>query len=184
MSDQAARFQRVEEDDPDRCQAVTPRGQCRIKAIENNRFCPVHAAGAVSKAEKEAARNYRLNQWQARVGEFADNDKVKSLREEVGVLRILLEETMNRCKDPGELILYSNKLSDLVMKIDKVVTSCHRLEAQTGMLLDKQAALHVASVIVNVVSRHVSDDQVLDEISNEIIAAILTAHTAKKDDDK
>src|SRR2546421_361414 len=91
---------------------------------------------------KPGTKIHDIAKWQTRLDEFADNDKIKSLREEIGVLRILLEETMSRCHDTNELLLYSNKISELVIKIEKVVASCHRLENATGMLLDKSAALH------------------------------------------
>lgn len=181
MAEDVDKYQRVEEDDPLRCQAVTANGQCRIKAIDGSKYCPVHAGGGNAAKAKEATRNFRLTMWQARVGDFADNDGVKSLREEIGILRMLLEETLNRCKDPTELILYSNKISDLVMKVDKVVTSCHRLESATGQLLDKQAALNIASVIVAIVAKHVTDEDAMEAVANEIIAAIVNANTEKKE---
>jgi hypothetical protein len=35
-------YQRVEDDDPERCQAVTTRGQCKIKSLPGSKYCPIH----------------------------------------------------------------------------------------------------------------------------------------------
>jgi hypothetical protein len=175
------KFERCEPDDPLRCQAIVKTGQCPYKAVENGRNCPMHGGAKQQQlAQQEGIRNYRLAKWQSRVGEFADNDQVKSLREEIGILRVILEETLNMCKEPEELLIYSSKIADTVMKVEKLVASCHRLEASTGMLLDKTAALHLASVIVEIVSRYVTEPDAVDAISNEIVLAIAQARPEPK----
>jgi hypothetical protein len=133
----------------------------------------MHGANhAMKKKEEASKRLYRLAKWQGRINEIADHEGVKSLREEIGILRMMLEETMGRCQDQTDLLLYSSKISDLVMKIEKVVSSCHRLEASTGMLLDKAAALHLASVMVEIISEYVNDDSAIDSIAGKIVQAI------------
>jgi len=168
-----AKLHLVDEHDPRRCQGVQKDGQCKYAAMEGSNFCPRHGGNkAIEAAEKESLRQYRVAKWQQRIGEFADDDKVKGLREEIGVLRLLLEETLNMCKDSTDLLLYSSRINDTVMKIEKLVTSCHRLESATGALLDKTQALHLAGVIVEIIGRHVTDQEAVDAISNEIVSAI------------
>lgn len=175
------KFERVAADSPHRCQATVKYGQCPFKQIEGCQFCPMHGGASQLNALKaESQRQYRLAKWKDRLGEFADNDQVKSLREEIGILRILMEETMNMCKTSDDLLLYSGKISDLALRIEKVVSSCHRLEASTGMLLDKTAALHLASVIVKIISDHVTDEDAIDKISSQIIEEITKTKTEVK----
>lgn len=171
------KFVRCEPDDPKRCQAVCRgnTGQCPYTAIENSQYCHMHCGPVQANAEKaKAIRMYRLSQYRDRVNELADHDKVKSLREEIGILRVMLEELVNSCKTSLDLMLNTNKISDLVVKIEKLVSSCHRLEQSTGMLLDKQSALHLASIIVNIISEHVEDGDAIDKIANQIMTQILT----------
>lgn len=176
---EASRMHRVEADSPLRCQAVSKtRGQCLFERIEESQFCPMHSGPTGDLGtDRKQIRNYRLNMWQARMEEFADNPEVKSLREEVGITRIVLEETMNRCETPTDLLMYSNKIADLVMKIEKLVSSCHRLEAATGSLLDKSSALQLASIIIDIINRHITDEVILQLISEELIEAIISQHT-------
>lgn len=171
-----SKYQRVEDDDPKRCQGVTNKGQCQFKATEGAKFCNMHG-GLDSTRERKAIRNFRLTQWQDRINEAADSQEVKSLREEIGIIRLLIEETVNRCKDSTELILYSAKISDLVMKSERLVASCHKLEERTGALLDKTAVLHLATMMVDIVGRNIDDAALLDRISNEFILAVANHQT-------
>lgn len=168
------KFQRVEVDDPSRCQAIYRSGQCPYKVTPNSQYCHMHGGTSQEKAEERSSlRNYRLGIWQSRVGQFADHDKVKSLREEIGILRVIMEETLGMCKDSHELLIYSPKIVDTVMKIDAVVRSCHKLEQSTGMLLDKPAALRLAMDMVQIIGKHIKDDDAIDAIANELMQAVV-----------
>lgn len=160
----------VDADSPERCLHTNHRNtQCMYRKIPGKEFCSKH----YNNYTKEKVRNYRLSKWQARVEEFSDSSELKSLREEIGILRLTLETVLGRCQDDHELVLYSNRISDMVLKIEKLVSSCHRLEMSTSMLLDKTLVLQIANVIIEIIGNHVKDSTVLDTISDEIIQTIL-----------
>lgn len=164
----------VEPDAPDRCQAVHGRGQCRYRRTPDSLYCAMHGGNrAAATAQKAVIRQYQLAKWQATVDDFADEDQVKSLRGEIGVARMLLETVINRCKDSGDLIIYSGKIGDQIKTIEKLVISCHRLESNLGLLLDKPKVLTLASQIVEIIGRHVKDDDAIAAISNDIVNAII-----------
>jgi len=123
---------------------------------------------------------YRLAKFQARVNELKEHNDVKSLRNEIGILRMILEEKMNRASNESELILMAGPLSDLVMKIEKLVSSCQRLENSLGNLLDKQQMKNIASQLMQTLSEVVDtlplDDEtkgnILELVANKFIAII------------
>lgn len=166
------KFVRVAPDAPDRCQGVYTHGQCPYRALPKSQYCTMHA-GRNSALQNEEKRIYRLTKWQNRVGQIADHEQVKSLREEIGILRILMEEILNMCNDSSTLLMYSNRLSDLALRIEKLVNTCHKLELSTGLLLDKSTALNIGAEIVEVISKYVSDEGVLEQIGESIITTIL-----------
>jgi hypothetical protein len=171
-----AKFTRCEPDDPNRCQGVFKGGQCPFLAIPGAQFCKMHCGPAqVNAAASASKRVYNLSKWQARVDEHADHDQVKGLRQEIGILRVLMEEMVSVCHDSSTLLMYSGRIGDLATRIEKMVSACHRLEATSGMLLDKTAALHIGSVIVELVSRYVSDEDALNAIGEGIVTAIIQA---------
>ena len=165
---------------PLRCQGIFKHGQCPYKQIEGSKFCPMHGGAVqVNATNRENKRMYQLAKWRDQHDAFVDSDQVKSLREEIGILRIVMQETLNMCQTSADILMYSSKLSDLAVKLEKLVSSCHRLEASTGILLDKTAALHLASIIVRIIGEHVTDENVIDKISEEIVHAIATTNTNK-----
>ena len=162
--------------DPNRCQQVTAFGQCTNLKIPGQDFCKVHGCQTRS-IELEQNRNYLLTKWQARLEQKTLSPNIKSLRDEIGILRMMLEEQLNRCNDPLDLVLQSAAISDLVLKIEKLVTSCHRLENAMGQLLDKAALLQFASEIITILQAHITDPVVLSTIADQIATSISSDNT-------
>lgn len=155
----------------ERCESVVKSGPCPYMKVENSNFCPMHQGRSAFEARKKEGRNYRLAKWQARVNEFADNDQVKSLREEIGIVRMMLEETLNQCNDSTDLLLYSHKISQLVAQIEKLVVSCDKLENRMGLLLSKASVIQLASTYVNIITEHVEDPDIIDIIGTKMLEA-------------
>jgi len=158
------------QDDEDCCELCLTKGGACYKVVKGTTRCPRHGANSQINAQKrENAKQYRLKVWQSRLDEFTEHDAVKSLRDEIGILRIVLEEMMNKCSDRTELLMYSAKISDLTIKIEKLVMSCDRLEKNMGQMMDRPTALKFAAKMVEIVGRHVTDPDQLDSISHELL---------------
>lgn len=156
----------------DRCTATHKHIQCPYIKVEGANGCPRHSAVHDHiREERENLKNYRLTKWKHRVGELANTPNVKSLREEIGILRMILEEMLEGCNDRIELLLYSSRISDLVMKIEKLVVSCDKLENRMGLLLDKQSVLFLATQYIEIINNHIEDVTVLESINEEIVKA-------------
>lgn len=169
-----SKFIRAIADSPTRCQDVTRHGQCPYESIPGLQKCPMHAGPLIAIQRKEKTRLFRLTQYRDRVNEFADNDEAKSLREEIGMLRMMLEAIWNRISSPDELLMMSSKIADIILKIEKLVVSCSRLEVTSGTMLDRATVLNLATVIVNIVAKYVPEEDTLDNIGNEISDAIMS----------
>lgn len=164
---------RCEPDDPNRCQAVNKNGQCLNKAVPGTQYCAAHGGGVAQEALiKKSLRNYHLTRFQARLERFADAPELKSLRDEIAILRMMMEERLNQCEDAKDLLYQSGPISDLVLKIEKVVASCHKLELATGQLLDKQAVLNFGGELIAIISEEITDEEALGHISSRIMSLI------------
>ena len=159
----------------ERCEGTSQAtGSCPFCKVPSSNYCMRHGGASVATTKKkEDRRNYDLGKWQARVGQLADNDSIRSLREEVGILRIVMETMLNQCKDATELMLYSSRISDLVMKIEKLVTSTDKLEGKMGLLISKDSVLQLAAVYVGIIADHVEDPETMDEISMKMMQATM-----------
>jgi hypothetical protein len=165
-------FERCEPDDPNRCQSNDRTGQCRYRRQEPHQYCPRHLASQRTNIEREKVRNYQLTKFKARVNEFADNNQIKSLREEIGILRMTLEEVLNACQNTHQLMLQSNVIQSLVLNIERLVNSCHKLEESTNFLLDRTSIITLSSRMINLISLHVSDPEILEKISDDLLLEI------------
>jgi hypothetical protein len=173
----------VEPDSPARCQGNIKTGQCPYGAVVGSKFCPRHGSNMDTQVIKETnLKNYRLNKWNTQLTEKTDSSKIKSLRDEIGILRILMEETLNKCHDSNDLLMYSNKISDLALKIEKLVTSCDKLETKLGLLMDKTQALQFANEIISVITKHIKDEDMLVQIAKEISNIMEATRPAPKDE--
>lgn len=166
---------------PSRCQAVNSQGQCpnlgiRLDDDIRGKYCLAHGGNhAVVAHKKTRVRNYNLTiaRFRAQMDEKMGADDVKSLREEIAILRICLEQRLNKCNDAMDMILQSGAISDMVMKINTVVQSCHKLEGSMGHLLDKQAILQFAQVVIGIVGKTLEDHpEHINTIADEILATI------------
>lgn len=167
-------FERVEDGDPNRCQAVKPsRGQCNNKAVDGSRYCLAHGGNkAIEANRKTGLRNLLLTRYRAAVERLVDSDHLVSLRDEIGVLRLLLQTKLELCQSETDLALESAPIGDIIVKIEKLVKSCSILEERADLLLTKQQVLGFASKVVGIISEEINDPEVVDRIANRIIVTI------------
>lgn len=160
------------QDDPNVCQAclrLNTSGHYYLSE-EGTDACMRHGASAKLEAiRRKSANQYKLQVWQSRVNEFTESEHSKSLRGEIGILKMTLENIVNMCQDASQLLLYSGKIGDMVTRIEKLVVACDRLERNMGMMLDKATAMKLAGNIVDLISNEVDDPNTIDRISNAII---------------
>ena len=173
--------------DPERCPSPGERGegQCTFKKVPGAKHCPKHGGlNAEKRAAKERVHDYRLQIWQERVDEFAESDKIKTLRGEIGILRMTLEMMYNRwAHDQNEFILNSNRIMSMINQIERLITTCDKLETKFGMLLDKSAALNLANGFVQIIQKYIDQPEVIDKISGEMITLLGQVGLGEKNED-
>lgn len=161
-------------EDPNRCQGVKPsEGQCVNKAMEHSEYCSLHGGNnGKQRVEKESLSNYRLAKMQARLDRHSSSPHIKSLRDEIGLLRMVMETTIDRCHTDFDLLINAQKIGDLAMKITMVVEKCHRLEGSMGQLLDKKTIIQMANTFINIISEEDLPEEVLDRIAQKVLESV------------
>ena len=155
--------------DPNRCQAVTANGQCTNTTTPHSNYCAIHGGNkAEVREQKTRLRNYQLQQYRQRTAELSSSNEIKSLRDEIGILRMMLEQRINSCSTDSDLMVAAPAIGDMVMKVERLVTSCHKLEGQLGNHLDKQVLISFAQQVIQCISNHVEPD-IAGVIADEII---------------
>ena len=162
---------RVQPEDPHRCQSyVQSEGvQCGFKAVEGSRFCIMHGGRHSIESNRVASLSqYRLKKYQKRHGEFLENAKLRSVDEEISILRMVLEEIINMANSEVELMLYSQKISDLVRDITKCVQVADKLATKAGMVIGRQEAMVIGNRVVDILATHITDEALLLKIADQI----------------
>lgn len=164
----------IEEDDPRRCQSTDTHGQCWYRtADERIKMCPRHGGNKEEASiEKESTDMYRVNMFKARILRQKTHPEVKSLVNEVAILRMLMEEKLRMCQDDTALLLATASIGALVMNIDKVVTSCHKLEKNLGLHMDKAALLQFGGEIIQLITKEVTNKEEVRKVADGILTII------------
>lgn len=174
------RFERCDAEDPRRCQGLSHKGgsQCPFKSVEGSKYCGRHGGNAILKTRAAAnQRLYLLNEWNDRFGRQADHPKIKGLREELGVLRMVLETRLNNCKDDDELLMRSGQITDMVREIAKTAKICHALEMSLNIVLDKAQAQAWITEISEIIGMYLTEPEILEMAAQDMMDS-LERHTS------
>lgn len=159
----------VAEDAANRCEVSHAHKQCPYGVIPGTKRCPRHTGGhLVPLVKQQEIDTYRLGVFQERVRQFATDPRIKGLRDEIGILRLVLEQLFNKCEDAHDLLIASSKIGQIVSQIKDTVVAASRLEAALGQTIDKVQAMQLAEAIINVIVTHVEDPDLLELISADI----------------
>ena len=163
----------VKPDAPNRCQAINKAGeQCLYACVPGEDMCIGHVKGL----KKKRVRRYNVVKWKAELERHTDADTIYNIREEIGVLRVVMETLLKKCYDEDELLLRAPQISDLVSKIERIVNSSVKLEQRLRNLLDINAVNQFSNVVINAVIEALEDlkidqdsrDNALDKIADAI----------------
>jgi hypothetical protein len=113
--------------------------------------------------------NYMLTRFRARTVHHANSQHIKSIRDEIGITRMLLETLLNRLEDEADLVMMAGPIGNLVGQIKGLVESSHKTEKDMGMLMDRPQILQFADELIQSVREHVEDDGTIRLIADDIL---------------
>lgn len=172
---------RVEHGDPNQCQANHSHIQCPYRAIgtrkpngdwDGPQYCPRHGAGTAKALQRKDTRLYDLAKWQDKMTRISGNAQLKNLRDDVAILRMTLENKFRQITDEAELEMRSSSIAELVREIAKTVQVAHKIERDSGELLDKVQALIWVKDVVDIISSRITDQETLKSIGEEILLSL------------
>ena len=133
--------------DPHRCKASVGNGQCWNRALDGSDYCHTHAR-AYQPPEK-GLRGYLLAdaRSQALLTHFAEDEEIKSLRDEIAFTRMMVKMIWDSAKSDSERLLLTTKVRGHIQDLQKLVTSCNQIEERLGSLLAKSTLRSVGQQI-------------------------------------
>jgi len=163
--------------DPRRCKGASKQGQCLNVAVTGSDYCRAHSGQDLT--EQRNLHGYLLAkaQDQTRLAEISDHlEPVKELRDSIGLLKMLIERRFNMIKDDNDLTMACGPLNQMLLSMDRLVNSCHKIEQNLGQLLAKAAILDLARQMVAIIVEELEgiDDYeiIVDRITERLINTI------------
>lgn len=125
--------------DPHRCKGGTPRGQCLNLALDGSDFCQYHRG--IDQAPARKMQKYLLGnaEEQGLLNRYADDDALKSLREEIALVRVMVQNTLKWAQTDIEKINAYSKVNTFLLTLERLLKTCHTLDQSMGNLIAKPA---------------------------------------------
>lgn len=167
--------------DPRRCKASAGDSQCRDVAAPGADYCLCHQG--VDQTNAQSTRLYLLAKAdsQRRLLQLADHEEIRSLREEIAIIRMLIEGRMNLIKNDNDLLIQSGAINSLVLTIERLVKSAHTIEQNLGILLSKSAVISLGQTICKIIVEELDGIERYEEIVDSIMTRISTSIASAKD---
>lgn len=160
-------------DTEESCQAQAKGGRCPNRPVPGSAYCKAHS----NMKRNPEPTQYKLNQarYKHRHGEFSSHEALLSLRDEIALVKILIEERFNMIKNDSDLMVACGPLNTLFLTLEKLVKSCNQLEKSLGNLLSKAALLAFASQVVEIITEELDSipgyEEIVDRVSDRLITA-------------
>lgn len=160
-----------------RCEHTSKSGQCYHTAVEGSKFCADHCRDPQAGSK----RQYMLNKaiYQQRYSAFAESDDLRTLKDEIAILRMVMQERLNMIGSDSEMLASCGQIASLAVTIERLVKSCHTLESRLGSLLAKPTLLGIANDMVQILLQELADqpnyEVLVDKISERILKVITEA---------
>ena len=157
------------EDDPNRCQSNDAKGQCLNKAVDGSEYCPCHGG----RRSQQKIYELKASKYQAAIERHCEHDGVKSLRAEIGILRMLMETRLNLIQDDTDLMLQSQSISNLTVQLEKLVSSCNKIDLQLSNIITEDHAIQWMAEISDVIAEYVKDSEIKALIADKIQSSLV-----------
>lgn len=146
-------------------------GSCPRDAVAGSLFCERHTD------EAQRVRNYLIEDAKLREGfERQQSADLYSLREEVTLLRTMINDRLNMAKSEAERIVAYREISTWIGTVDKLVNSVNKLEKETSQVLTKETLMAIGAAIVKVIAEEIKSlpdhERVIDAVATRIVPLI------------
>ena len=157
-----------------KCARSGPNGSCPLDATQDSLFCEKHSNDVALR------RNYMLADAKL-AGKFDvdPGNLIYSLRDEVILLRAMVEDRLNMAKTDAEKIVAYSQVGAWIGTLEKLVNSLNKLEKETSQTLTKATLMEIGRQLVQIIADEVSHlpnhEMVIDAISERIVPVIQDA---------
>ena len=162
-----------------RCEHSGPHGQCPHRAVDGSQYCSRHCD------EKARIKGYRLLDpvLRERFEHHSDEDSLKTVRQEIAILRSMVEDRLNMAQTRAEKEAAFQMVTPWIANINKLVENLTKLARQTSMMVGKAALMKLSGEIVQILVEELEGVENYDSIIDTVASRIATAVAETKNED-
>lgn len=156
----------------DQCEGMTARGRCPFKHTPNSAMCEMHNGNMIEKSlERKRVDLYKINKYQEKMRHISGHPDMRSLHNEIALLRIMIEDRFNMVNEENDLLIHGGAIADLISKVNVSVMNMNKLEEKLGVLLSKEQAETFVDVLLTIIQEEVTDADTIVKIANRVAQA-------------
>mgnify|MGYP000845683266 CR=1 FL=1 len=158
----------VPDDDPNRCKGMANGSQCHFKAIEGGEMCIIHGGNTyIMSANKKNIYDLRKTRYLQDFKRMSENSFWRSNREEVGILRVVLQDIISKCESTNDIYVNASRISEIVSKINKLLETSLKIDEKLKALITEEKMYEIAQLLVDAVYDTVQDPLKCAEIASK-----------------
>jgi hypothetical protein len=115
---------------------------------------------------------YLSAKWTDRIGRQASHPRIKSLAEEIGIVRMTLEAKLGQIHDEKMLVMQSTGIVSLVTALKDLVKVWQHVEKTSGEVIDRNKMQLFVQELIEILSRYIADPEILQMIGEDINESI------------
>ena len=172
--------------DPRRCKGASLDGQCRNVVEEGSDYCRVH--GGEDHAPARRLKQYLLTKAQdrERLAQLAENDALKTLREEVVVALGQLERRLSLAnRSDAEFLAAYPEVERSLKTLAELKKSNFSLEQKSGATLSREQSFafvrQIIEIIVDELEGIAGYEQIVERITMRILPTVQRASNPEVD---
>lgn len=158
-------LRRVNDNSKVRCKASTAHSQCHFEAVEGSDYCIMHGGNSKKKAIYSSTNAVFLK--------MKNISAFHSLSEEIAIIRTLIETKLNVCQDENDLLMQSDAIANMVKNLRELIVASSSITLKMGDVLTAEQAHDMVANIITIISNHVTDTEVLENLSKDIAGVLL-----------
>jgi len=172
--------------DPRRCKAASCDGQCRNVAEDGDDYCRAHLSTPPA-APARRMRKYLLvkAEDQALLARYVDDDDLKSLREEIALVRMMIQNTLADAQTNMDRINAYSKVNTYMLTLERVMKTSHALEKSLDQLVSKSTLIRLGKQLCHIILDKLEGvpnyEQLVDALIPEIALAVQNISNAESE---
>lgn len=161
-------FVRAKNED-DRC----AKSNCPYEKVEGANVCPRHGANKqIEKRAKQQMYDFKKERIRSSVNLLAADPTRYRLDEELAIMRLTLQDTVNTITSESDkeyaLFQVSDTIRNLITTINKTAETCVQQSVNLGLLMTREDVLTQIQNVVDILREEIKDEETLLRIATRI----------------